>query len=465
MDPNWRNKVTRLNSAAVSFLVAMSAGLLAFPSLAKVPAEQASQLGGDKYTCTGAEKAGTADGVAAFSGKWLDSWPGMESKGGYSPGPYADEKPLFTITAQNMAQYADKLTDSQKGMFQHFPNAFRMNVYPSHRDFRVPDGVCKTAKSNALAAELTDNGLGSTALSRAIAFPFPQSGLEAVWNITQNNYGAMNEAVVYDSADVYANGSTSWARHVFRSIRLPFDLKAFGLPQEDWNTYAYDGLLAPPRDKDTLNIAALPSNFAKNHLQTWQYNPGTRRVRQLPNVGFDYPEPPAGVRTVDEDYLFNGSPERYDWKLLGKREIYVPYNNFRINDPSLKYKDILGPQTVNPEYQRYELHRVWVVEGLSKPGVRHIYQHRILYVDEDSWLALWSDIYDARAQLWRASWIDYHYSAECECYHRGTSIYQDLLSGTYEVAYLVNEAGTWWKLNDPRNTPDQYGPKAAEHGH
>ena len=62
---------------------------------------------------------------------------------------------------------------------------------------------------------------------------------------TSAGEAAMNEAVIYDSADVYANGSTSWARHRFRSIRLPFDLNAFGLPQDEWNTYAYDGLLAP----------------------------------------------------------------------------------------------------------------------------------------------------------------------------------------------------------------------------
>src|ERR1700741_5538902 len=100
----------------------LTAGLgLTLPSEAKVPAEQAAQLGGDKYTCVGAEKAGTPSGVATYTGQWLDTWPGMKSKGGYEPGPYADEKPLFTITAQNMAQYAGQLTDSQKGMFQHYP--------------------------------------------------------------------------------------------------------------------------------------------------------------------------------------------------------------------------------------------------------------------------------------------------------------------------------------------------------
>lgn len=456
--------MTRLRTAGMSLLASICIGFISGTSWAKVSAEQAAQLGGDKYTCTGAERAGTADGVVSFSGKWLDSWPGMKSKGGYDPGPYADEKPLFTITAQNMAQYAEKLTESQKELFRRLPDAFRMNVYQSHRDFRVPDPVCKVAKENALNAVLLSDGLATNALTRAPAFPIPQSGLEAEWNITMNNYGAMNEAVIYDSADVYANGSISWARHRFRSIRLPSDMSKWGQPQVEWNTFAFDMLLAPPRDKDTVNVAALPSNFAKDNLQGWQYTPGTRRVRQLPGVGFDYPEPPAGVRTVDEDYLFNGSPERYNWKIVGKKEIYVPYNNFKVNDPNLKYKDVLGSKTVNPEYQRYELHRVWVIEATTKPGVRHIYKRRVLYVDEDTWFALWADVYDQRDQLWRAAFIDFHYSAECECYHRGVSVYQDLLSGTYEAAYLVNEVGigNWWKINDPGNTPDQYGPKSAE---
>ncbi|MGV2481292.1 UNVERIFIED_CONTAM: DUF1329 domain-containing protein, partial [Salmonella enterica subsp. enterica serovar Weltevreden] len=87
------------------------------------------QLGGDKLTCMGAERAGNADGsIPEFSGKWLGAAPGGKTGNGYDPGPDAAEKPLFTITAQNMAQYADKLTEGQKALLKRYPQSFRMPV-------------------------------------------------------------------------------------------------------------------------------------------------------------------------------------------------------------------------------------------------------------------------------------------------------------------------------------------------
>jgi hypothetical protein len=454
--------MTKLKTAGMSCLLALGVGLVPNPASAKVPPEQAAQLGGDRYTCVGAEKAGTASGVAAFSGKWLDSWPEMKSKGGYDPGPYADEAPLFTITAQNAAQYADKLTEGQKALFKRYPESFRMNVYPSHRDFRVPDWVCEVAKKNAASAELVHEGLGTNGETGAIAFPFPQSGQEAVWNMILP-YRAWNETAIYDIADVYGNGSIAWGRQRLRTLSLFDDPNKRSTAQDQISSYFYNEEFLPPRDKGAIGLGWQPNDFHNDRTQTWQYNPGTRRVRQSPEVGFDYPIPPAGLRTIDDDYLFQGNPERFEWKIVGKKEFYVPYNNFRSNDPAIKYSDFIKPNTVNPDYQRYELHRVWVVEAQRKPEYRHIYKKKVLYVDEDTWLSLWSEAYDNRDQVWRTAFIDYHYSAECECYHRGVSIYHDLTAGAYEATYLVNEVGpgNWWKLNDPANVPDLYSPKAA----
>jgi hypothetical protein len=167
------------------------------------------------------------------------------------------------------------------------------------------------------------------------------------------------------------------------------------------------------------------------------------------------------LRTVDDDYVFNGSPERYTWKLVGKQEIYVPYHNFKVNDPALKYSELIKPNTINPDYVRYELHRVWVVEANLKQGVRHIYKKRILYADEDNWLALWADNYDNRDQLWRIAFVAYFYSQESKTFHRGASMYHDLTSGAYEAGYLTNERGKdWWRLNQPMS-PAMFAPEAA----
>jgi mannose-6-phosphate isomerase-like protein (cupin superfamily) len=110
-----------------------------------------------------------------------------------------------------------------------------------------------------------------------------------------------------------------------------------------------------------------------------------------------------GMRTSDQLDMYNGAPDRYDWKLLGRREMYVPYNSYRLQDPNVKMQDILTPQHINQDHARYELHRVWVVEATLKKGAKHLYPRRTFYLDEDSWQILVADIYDKRDQLWRVS--------------------------------------------------------------
>jgi hypothetical protein len=446
-------------------LCTVGIGLPIQAALAKVSAEKAKELDGPKLTCMGAEKAGSASGVAEWTGKYFGTWPGQTKPYGYEPGPYADEKPLFTITAQNMAQYASKMTEGQKALMKKYPQAFRMNVYPSHRDFKFADWVCDIVKKNATTAEVVHNGLGISGTTGAHPFPFPQSGIEAVWNII-NPHRAWTEKAVCDIADVYANGSIAWGRNRFMTMNLGNnpDPKKRASYQDKINSYFYSGYLLPERDKGFVAVGFQPNDFTKDSTSSWQYQPGIRRVRQAPEVGFDYPVPPAGLRTVDDDYVFNGSPERYTWKLVGKTEMYVPYHNFKANDPAVKYSDLIKPSTVNPDYERYELHRVWVLEGYLKQGVRHIYSKRRLYADEDTWLALWADNYDGRGQLWRVAFVNYFYSQESKTFHRGSSIYHDLTSGAYEAGYLTNERGAdWWRINTPLN-PGMFSPDAAARG-
>ncbi len=451
----------QFKAALVTCLTAGSLLLAAVPAQAKVTPEKAAELNGPKFTCMGAEKAGNASGtIPEYSGKYVGKWPGMTKPFGFEPGPYAAEKPLFTITAQNMAQYADKLTEGQKALLKKYPQSYKMNVYPSHRDFGFQPWVCDTVKKNAVTAEVVDNGLGITGTSGAIPFPFANTGSEAIWNII-NPHRAWTEQAVTDIADVYANGSIAWGRTKFMTLNPGNDPKKRGSYTDKINAYFFTSYQLPERDKGFTGVGFQPNNFSKDSTQAWQYQPGIRRVRQAPEVCCDYPVPPAGLRTVDDDYVFNGSPERYTWKLVGKKEVYVPYHNFKLNDTSVKYKDLITPNTINPDYVRYELHRVWVVEGTLRDGYRHIYKKRVLFADEDSWLALWADNYDARGQLWRAAFVGYFYSQESSTFHRGASVYHDLSAGAYEAGYLTNERGKdWWRINQPMN-PNQFGPEAA----
>ena len=175
---------------------------------AKATPEEAAKLGKNGTTCMGAEKAGTPSGVAEWTGKWVGPAPGMHTEPGkFLPDPYASEKPLFTITAQNMAQYADRLSDGQKAMFKKFPNSYKMNVYPSHRDFAYDDSVCKVVAKNAAEAELSADGFSAPSANKGgVPFPFPKSGIEAAFNGNFPTRGFV-ELRDTDNAIVYANGT------------------------------------------------------------------------------------------------------------------------------------------------------------------------------------------------------------------------------------------------------------------
>ncbi len=147
---------------------------------------------------------------------------------------------------------------------------------------------------------------------------------------------------------------------------------------------------------DSVNPIAQPR-------RAWQYLPGQRRVKLAPDLAYDTPNAGSGgTSTYSDTFVFNGAMDRFDWKLVGKKEMYVPYNGYKL----MYAKDIkpaLTPNHVNPDFMRWELHRVWVVEATLKPGQRDLYSKRVFYLDEDSWVALAADQYDGKGQLYRAT--------------------------------------------------------------
>jgi hypothetical protein len=186
-------------------------------------------------------------------------------------------------------------------------------------------------------------------------------------------------------------------------IMLPYNTPNLPNPTHIDSLYRQE-LLAPPRDAGSLVLVVNHENPTERAREAWSYNPGERRVRRAPEIDYDTPLTDTdGLETVDDYDLFNGSTDRYDWTLVGRREMYIPYNTYKLQDPSLHYADLIGPESIKPEYIRFELHRVWVVDAKLKPGYGHIYTRRTLYLDEDSWSGIISDRYDGRGNLWRTA--------------------------------------------------------------
>ncbi|HSW17912.1 MAG TPA: DUF1329 domain-containing protein [Ramlibacter sp.] len=433
--------------------------------LAKAPAAEADKLG-KELTCVGAEKAGNKDGtIPEFSGKWLGTPPGVQYTphvGQHPVDPYAADKPLYSVTAENLSQHAAKLSEGQKALFAKFPKSFRIDVYPTRRDFRYPDYVCEAAKKNALHAEASDGGLGiNGAVKGAIPFPIPKDGAEALANNTFP-YRAFNEDGTRDLANVLSDGSISWGRQHNTNLGLVNGPQNAGQPLEGPMAYSRNTTLLPEREKGGISVSVEPVNFAKGKRLAWNYDPGTRRVRQLPEYGFDQPLGGTGGKmTIDSDRLFNGSPERYSWKLVGKREMLVPANAYKLHGKTVKYADLIKAGAPNPDYLRWELRRVWVVEGTIKEGFRHLYGKRVLFLDEDTWQAAASDFYDARGTLWQYGYVNHYYAFDLQGWQAGTSFYHDLNSGGYVAYNLFQERDKGPILNKGNLKPEMFTPEAA----
>ncbi len=438
--------------------------LMAGAAFAKVPAAEAEKLG-KELTCVGGEKAGSKDGVPEYTGKWLGTPPGVQytpNVGQHPVDPYASEKPLFSITAENMAKYADKLSEGQKALFAKFPKTFRMEVYPGHRDFRYSDATCAAAKQNALNAEIGDGGLSvKNGFRGAVPFPIPKNGQEALMN-NMFPTRAFNEDKLADIANVLSDGSISWGRQRNQNLDYGNLPEEVGKPLEGLMANSMTLVLLPEREKGSVSVSSEPVNFAKDKRLAWNYDPGTRRVRQLPEYGFDQPLGGSGGKmTIDSDRLFNGSPERYNWKLLGKREMYIPANAYKLHGKDVKYADLIKPGVPNADYIRWELRRVVTVEGTLKDNYRHLYGKRVLFLDEDTGMAVMSDMYDARGSLWQYAFINYYYGFDINAWQAGNAFFFDLNSGGYVAYNLFQERPRAGILNKGDLKPSMFTPQAA----
>ncbi|MDH4874032.1 DUF1329 domain-containing protein [Pseudomonas sp. BN515] len=438
-------KKLSLISAAVALALSASA------ALASVSAQDAAKLGAS-LTPFGAEKAGNAAGtIPAWTGGITQAPAGYKS-GQHHPDPFPEDKPLFTITKANLDQYKANLTPGQIALFNAYPNSFQMPVYQTRRSGSAPQWVYDNTVKNATTAKLLDGGNGFSDAYGGIPFPIPQNGVEALWNHITRYRGSYivrraSEVAVQRNGDYSLVTSQQEARFKYYNPQGTY---------ADLNNilfYYLSFTKSPARLAGGATLVHETLDQVKEPRQAWGYNAGQRRVRRAPNLAYDTPIAAAdGLRTADDTDMFNGAPDRYDWKLVGKKEIYIPYNNYKVSSPEVKYKDLLQPGHLNPAFTRNELHRVWVVEGTLKSGARHIYSKRTLFLDEDSWQAAVVDQYDGRGELWRVSVAYLKNYYDLPTTWSALDVFHDLQARRYHVQNLDNEEPT--TIDFTQATPD-----------
>ncbi|MCC5854968.1 MAG: DUF1329 domain-containing protein [Idiomarina sp.] len=426
----------------------LSAGVMALSLLsasvtAAVSQEEAARLGQD-LTPLGAERAGSADGR-------IPAWDGGLSRPGEHlerpQNPFADESPLYTITRANLDQYRERLSPGQIAMFERY-ESYRMHVYPTHRTAAYPEALYDVVRQNAVNASLVEGGSGLQGFENVIPFPIPSNGLEIIWNHLTRYRGGKVERTV-GQFPVQSNGRYEMVR-LREQLVWPEYLEGGRDEQADDNVLFYflQQVLAPARLTGTVLLVHDTIDQVREGRRAWIYNAGQRRVRRAPNVAYDGPGTAAdGLRTSDNLDMYNGSPDKYNWELVGKKEMYIPYNNYKLMDTDLRYSDIIQPGHMNKDHVRYELHRVWVVEATLKEGERHIYARRTFFIDEDTWTASVIDHYDGRGDLWRVgqAYNVQFYGSDVP-WMAAEGLY-DLNNGRYLILGLANEESTYMNFD------------------
>jgi len=411
---------------------ALVVGLVGFSTLAAAAEHDASALG-KELTPVGAERAGNKEGT-------IPKWEGGLPKGKHKldearVDPFANEKPLFSIDASNVDKYKDKLSAGQIDLIKT-RKGYRMDVYPTHRSCGYPESVYNQTKINATQAKLTSDGKDNlaTAVGGGFPFPIPKNGAEAVWNHRLRWQGE-GRSEHYQTNFINPDGSF------------------YGLAQDQltWTPFASAKAKSPEDvggvQMKLLNMATAPASrtgevilahyFLGKSNDAWMYFPGQRRVRRLPAFEYDNPIPGyENLETADQYPMFAGALDRYDWKLVGKQELYVPYNSFKFT-AKRPLKEVYGGLYPNRDLMRYELHRVWKVEATVKQGMRHMFAKRTFYLDEDTWMLLAADQYDAQGKLWRVMESSLYPAVEL-----GACVSQEFMSWDLTVNRYMAENAT-----------------------
>ncbi len=381
-------------------------GLLVALFIAAAAAAQPADL-----TPAGAERAGTADGrIPAWTGGLTAPPAGWRPEMGYI-NPFPEDRPIQVITRGQAASFQGELSPGLLALFARVAD-FQIPLFVTRRTAAYPEAV----------------------IARQGIAPFlsPRTGEEVMRNVIQRYVGGSvtREARAYP---VRANGETyairSWSRRVYTS-------HLDGAP-ENLLFVVMGGFQSPASLRGNLALVHEPRSLESDKRQAWLYNAAQRRVRRAPDLAYDaVGDGSEGMLTVDQVDGFNGALDRYDWQLIGKRPMIVPYNTYAVAERGVKEQTLIRRGSVNSALMRYERHRVWIVEATLKLGQSHLYGKRRFYVDEDSWSVLIEESYSRRGDLWRVALHGVVQFYDAVTPGIRLSIFHDLDAGTYFVSGL-----------------------------
>jgi len=441
-------------------LCATALALLAAPGFAAVSAEEAKKLG-TTLTEFGSIKAGNAEGtIPAYTGGITTPPADFKAGSGVWADPFKADKPVLRIDSKNMQEHAAKLSAGQMHLMKLNPSYY-MDIYPTRRSASYPDKALKANVRNATTCTLTKDDLSVETLCRGgLPFPIPKTGKEVLWNHLLRYQGVT--PVTAPSVRTWVVDSAGKPTMVTQQ-QIMSDPVWYQTDLDDrdpamaWRLYSVT--TAPARKAGEASGLIDYIDPVDKPRRAWSYTPGQRRIKQSPEFVYDTPVATmGGVTLFDEVFVFSGKMDRFDFKLIGLKEMYLPYNSYKNVFECPAPETALLPKFVNPACERWELHRAWAIEATLKPGMRHAYSKRMYYFDEDMTGAATYDAYDQSGQLYRAM-----FNGMVNLYDKKVPwpirhVVYDFNKGQY--AYLNDVTVGGWKVDDKARTERDLNPEA-----
>ncbi len=380
--------------------------------------------------------------LIAGDGKDIPRWEGgltqvPEGFDDHYIDPFKQDTPNFYIDNTNVDQHKERLSDGQIALLKKHPE-YRFPIYDARRTAAYPQSVYDALKGNVDTAELLPRGTGVKQSRLTSPFPDATTGEEMIWNHILRYRGTNSKATLTDAV-IYDSGATKIMRKGIEIYGVYSNEDISESKRKNKIFLRKTKNFSPPSVAGQMTLIHETLDQVLSPRKAWYYAPGQRRVRRTPDLEYaDELFNSDGFKTVDQVDLFNGAPDLYQWKVIGKTVKYIPYNSYRMTGEDVSPESLLGEKTINSKNTRYEPHRVWHIEAVLREGITHQYVKRVFYIDEDSWQIALADEYEEKdGPVWRYSEAHSINFYDLPVVWTAGNITYDLKKGGYYAEWLI----------------------------
>ncbi|HUY17689.1 MAG TPA: DUF1329 domain-containing protein [Candidatus Binataceae bacterium] len=325
--------------------------------------------------------------------------------------------PDTVITPSNWQQYKEYMPDGMQALFRgtavwKMPADFQMVVGPTHQ-YSMPAQFNADTEKYSHSVKIVDLPGGGHAVTGYVAgLPFPNaSGPQRGWKLLVDLWYVYTPYLLcgpftFHLVDRFGNTNTETGFAVNRRLSHISD---FGQPINDPQAhglfYSQEFALMEPEQARYTTILNIHYDDPSKAQDTFIFIPAMRRALRLSSAARCSPF--AGSDLTQDDAfksMFNG-----DYRIFNSRVVREGYALALTQTPSSSaianlnsyFKPFFFPK---PSLGKWEARPVWVLDVRRIPSraAGYCYEKNLLYLDKESYIALWKDGYDKSGHLWKA---------------------------------------------------------------